>query len=217
MTPDGGVSPPPGDPGTEPAPHRPIGLREMKRQRTRAAIQQAGLRLFAERGYDRTTCEQIAAAAEVAPATFYRYFPTKEDVVLSDDYDELLALLARARPASEQPIRAVRRALAIAFEAFSDADTAAVRERLQLALSVPALRARRYEQARATEDVLARELAPRMGASPIDLRVKVTVAAIVAALIVGLEQWAQDGGRLAGHVDEALRALEERTASRPRR
>jgi AcrR family transcriptional regulator len=189
----------------------------MKRQRTRAAIQEAGLRLFAEQGYDRTTCEQVAAAAEVSPATFYRYFPTKEDVVLSDDYDELLATLTRARPAHEPPIRAVRGALAVAFGAFSDDDTAAVRERLQLVLSVPALRARRYEQARATEAVLGHELAPRLGASPTDLEVKVTVAAIVAALIVGLEQWAQDGGRLADHVDDALRILENRRPSRSRR
>src|SRR4249919_3849313 len=54
----------------------PTGLRELKKQRTRAAIQAAALALIERQGYDATTCEQISAAAEVSPATFFRYFPT---------------------------------------------------------------------------------------------------------------------------------------------
>jgi len=198
---------------------RPGGLRELKRQRTTAAIQAAGLRLFAEQGYERTTCEQIAVAAEVSPATFFRYFPTKEDVVLLDDYDQLLVTLTRSRPATEAPIRAVRRALAAALTTLDGADLQTVRERLQLALSVPALRARRSEQTRATEAVLAAELAPRMGAAPDDVEVRAVAAAIVASLVVGVEQWAQAGGSLAAHIDQALGALEERLTrvGRPRR
>lgn len=191
-------------------------LTERRKAQTRLHIARTAAGLFVRDGLRATRAEDIAHAAGVAPRTFYRYFPTKEDVVLSDDYDELLAVLTRSRPVREPPIRAVRRALAAAFESFTEADTATVRERLQLALAVPALRARRHEQARATEAVLAGELAPRMGASPADLEVKVTVAAIVAALIVGLEQWAEDGGRLADHVDAALAALEERPRSRRR-
>src|SRR5712692_7039108 len=71
-----------------PSTQRP-GLRERKKARTRAAIREHALRLFREQGYDATTIDQIAEAADVSPSTFFRYFPTKEDVVLQDDMDVL--------------------------------------------------------------------------------------------------------------------------------
>ena len=64
------------------------GLRERKKARTRATIQREALRLFQRDGYGATSVEAIAAAAEVSASTFFRYFPTKEDVVLSDFVDE---------------------------------------------------------------------------------------------------------------------------------
>ena len=197
---------------------KPVGLRERKRQQTRATIQAAGLHLFATRGYDATTCEQIAAAAEVSPATFFRYFPTKEDVVLSDDYDDLILALLHDRPAGESPVQAVRRSLAAALEAAYAADADVIRERLRLVLSVPALRARLYEQQRATETLLARGLATRMDAAAGDLEVRAVAAAIVATAALGVEEWAEHGGHLPAVVDRALAALQDRLgARRPRR
>ena len=193
-------------------PTRQPGLRELKRRRTRDAIQNEALRLFAERGYEATTCEQIAAAAEVSPATFFRYFPTKEDVVLTDDYDALLVQLLRSRPAGESPLSAVRRALAAGLGTITPAEEDTVRQRARLLLSAPALRARLGEQQRAQAAMLAAELAPRMEAEPDNLRVRVVAAALSAALVVGVEAWSAAGGSLAHHIDDALAVLEQELA-----
>ena len=83
---------------------RPDGLRERKKARTRAAIRDHALRLFRENGYQRTTVEQIAEAAEVSVSTFFRYFPTKEDVVLQDDMDTRMIEAFERQPAGLSPI-----------------------------------------------------------------------------------------------------------------
>ncbi|MEX1007915.1 MAG: TetR family transcriptional regulator [Acidimicrobiia bacterium] len=184
------------------------GLRERKKQQTRATIQAEALRLFAEQGYDATTCEQLAAAAGVSPATFFRYFPTKEDVVLQDDYDPLLTASLHERPLHEAPVVAVRRALASTLAPLYLTDAVAIRARTQLILSVPALRARMHEQTRKAEKLLAVELAARAGLDPDNLRVRAVAAALAAALTTAVESWASQGGELPARIDEALDALE---------
>src|SRR5215468_1308232 len=87
---------------------RSYDLRERKRTRTRLAIQAEAIRLFAEKGYDNTTIEDIAYAAAISPRTFFRYFPSKEDVVLWDEYDPVLDDLVAARPADESAALTVR-------------------------------------------------------------------------------------------------------------
>ena len=90
---------------------RPVGLRERKKAKTRNAIQHEAMKLFRERGYEGTTVEDIAVAAEISSTTFFRYFPSKEDVVLGDDYDSVLLEAFVAQPASLTPIGAARAAL----------------------------------------------------------------------------------------------------------
>src|SRR5688572_16827117 len=93
---------------TSPVEQRPS-LRERKKVKTRRTIQEHALRLFAEQGYDATTIEQIAEVSEVSPSTFFRYFPTKEDVVITDEHDPAMAAVYLAQPAELPPIEALRR------------------------------------------------------------------------------------------------------------
>ena len=78
------------------------GLREGQEAQTRATIRSCALRLIREQGYEATTIEQIAVAADVSEATFFRYFPTKEDIALDRDYERML-IEAFRRTARGQP------------------------------------------------------------------------------------------------------------------
>src|SRR4029077_7864141 len=96
------------------------GLRERKKARTRAAIRQHALRLFREHGYQATTVEQIAAAAEVSPSTFFRYFPPKEDVVLRDALDTRMLEAFSRQPPGLAPVPAIRAAIKESLSSFGD-------------------------------------------------------------------------------------------------
>jgi AcrR family transcriptional regulator len=188
------------------------GLRERKKEQTRAAIQREALRLIAERGYEATTCEQIAAAAEVSAATLFRYFPTKEDIVLQDGYDPVLEAAVVARPASEPPLVAVRHGFADALAEVFPRETEPVRRRTALILSVPALRSRAREQNASLVAHLQRALARRGGVDVGPLGVEVAAASCAAAVSVAVERWATDGGDLPRLVDDAFAALADLAA-----
>src|SRR5512142_1333826 len=121
---------------------RPCGLRERKKARTRAAIREHALRLFRENGYQRTTVEKIAEAAEVSVSTFFRYFPTKEDVVLQDDMDTRMIEALERQPADLSPLSAVRAAIRDTFTSYTEADLEVISETTALSMSVPEIRAR---------------------------------------------------------------------------
>lgn len=185
------------------------GLRTLKKARTRERIQREALRLIANRGYDATTCEAIAAAAEVSPATLFRYFATKEDIVLQDVYDPLIARAIRARPAREGPMTAVRRGFADALADVSKVELEAARQRTALILSVPALRARSREQQESLATHLADALAERSGRSGTELGIQVAAWACTAAVGVAVGRWADEGGDLASFVDASLAAVSD--------
>ncbi|MFF5155051.1 TetR/AcrR family transcriptional regulator [Streptomyces sp. NPDC000348] len=191
------------------APPRP-GLRERKKTKTREAIRDATYGLVREQGYDATTVEQIAERAEVSPSTVFRYFPTKEDIVLTDEYDgPLLAELA-ARPADEpwpDSVRYVlRKAVGLAMTEQPDATLL----RARLTAEVPAVRSRMLESLSATARLLAGTVAVRTGLDPDGLEVRVGTTALAGGLLEASRYWAERGHTddLADLVDRALDVFE---------
>lgn len=191
-----------------------VGLRERKKEQTRAAIQREALRLIAAVGYDAATCELIAAAAGVSPATLFRYFATKEDIVLADGYDPMIAAAVIARPARETPLTAVRRGFADSLAAVYSSDLEVIRQRTALVLSVPALRARSREQLDSLVGYLADALAERTGRARTEVEIDVAASACASAIGVAVTRWAAEGGALPEHIDAALVSLRELTATR---
>ncbi|MCX4091818.1 TetR family transcriptional regulator [Nocardia sp. alder85J] len=185
------------------------GLRERKKALTRATILDHALRLFGEQGYDATTIEQIIDAAAVSESTFYRYFPTKEDLVLQDEYDPRIIAALRAQPADLPPITALRRAFVAVFGDLSDTRRAELRERTGLILTVPALRATMLDQLLQTMRQLAVPLAERAGRDPDDFEVRTVAGAVVGALTAVLAELADDPeADVVALVDRAIARLE---------
>jgi AcrR family transcriptional regulator len=159
------------------------GLRERKKARTRASLREHALRLFREQGYQATTVEQIAAAAEVSPSTFFRYFPTKEDVVLQDDMDTRLVEAFARQPAELAPIPAIRAALRETWRSFTDDEWELIREGGLLSMQVPEIRARTMNELSRIITVLADVLARRVGREPDDMRVRVLAGAVMGVMM----------------------------------
>jgi AcrR family transcriptional regulator len=193
-----------GQPHQEP----PRSLRERRRIRTRRAIQAHALRLFAAKGFQATTIEDIAAAAEMAPRTFFRYFPTKEEVVFWAEYPPMLAGFVAARPDDEPALAALHHGIIEGLAAIWDQDGERERtlERLRLAFRTPALHPRMRQQQAHWAAELAEILADRLGQRPDNLQVRAVAAAIAAAVWVAAEEWqAQDGrAELGALIDQAL-------------
>jgi AcrR family transcriptional regulator len=161
----------------------PQGLRERKKQRTRQQIIEAAMGLFAERGYHATTIADIAAAAEVAPRTFFSYFPSKEAVVFHNVDRNLdgLASALRDRLPGETVFDALRRWIDAMFDEFAaDQDEAVLRKQLcredeGLANFQGGVMAR-------ISELLLEAIADDLGEPPDTLRPRLVAAAAVAAL-----------------------------------
>jgi AcrR family transcriptional regulator len=190
------------------------GLRERKKQRTREAIVDAALRLFDERGFDQTTIADIAEAADIAPRTFFGYFPSKEDVVFAN-FPRLFDALSdrlRDRSDSETAIDALRAWIVSLLEEMDPADD---RERCRKRLigDSEALAAHNRALMGRMEDLLVENIARDLGDRADDVRPRMIASAVIGALgaldVKGVEQSesAPTKEEALAMVDEALTFL----------
>ena len=189
-----------------------VGLRERKREATRLRIATEAARLATERGVAGVTADEIADAADISRATFFRFFATKETAIAEGfsgpKVDELLAVLA-AQPAALSPLDAVAQTFRDLGQQL-DADTRdLVLEQARIAADSPALQAWMASAWLRDERLVAGVLADRLGTDPDDPRARMVAALAMAAMRTGLERWVAAGGMgdPARLFDEALRSV----------
>ena len=186
-----------------------LGLRERKKERTRETIRAHALHLFATRGYDETTVQQIIDEVEISESTFFRYFPTKADVVLSDDFDPLIVDSFQRQPRELSAVRALRNAFRDAFGRLSRDELDEQRSRMQIILAVPELRAAMLDQFASAMQLLAAVLAERVGRSADDMVVRTLAGAVVGvSMSVMVAVFEDPTADLAALLDEAMGHLE---------
>jgi AcrR family transcriptional regulator len=165
------------------------GLRTRKRVKTRAVIEDAAFELFERQGFDATTVEQIAERADVSMSTFFRYFPSKVEVVLSDHREQLPPLhdAIAGRPTTESDLVAVRRALEATW--LGAIDPARTAPRSRIVESSDMLRALRHQNESNWYETVKDALAQRRGLAAPDTRCDLAARTALAVLASAFEQW----------------------------
>ncbi len=177
---------------------------------SRGDLELVARELFAERGFDATTVEDIAAAAGIGRRTFFRYFASKNDVVWGD-FDRGLAdlrtRLAAADP--DQPLLDALREGVLAFNVLPAGGLSWHRDRMGLILRVPALQAHSTLRYAAWRGVVAEFVAVRLRLAPGELLPQLVGHLCLGAALTAYDQWLQDvGADLPTLLDAALRALD---------
>lgn len=186
------------------------GLRERKRLEAMRRIQTVALDLFDRYGFDHVTIEQIADAADVSPSSVYRYFGTKEHVVLWDEMDVRLLDVVETALASGPPTEALRRAISDVMAQLFDRDEALTHRKTRYILEEPGLRAAVLEQTDAFTRRVAEGLARAAGRSADDLEPQVVASALVWSLMAAVRHWHANGYRepLLAELNRALAIVE---------
>ncbi|MFV2178254.1 TetR family transcriptional regulator [Actinomadura sp. LOL_016] len=185
------------------------GLRERTRRAVRAELAELALGLFVERGYEETKVEDVAAAAGLSKRSFFRYFPSKEDVVFGDveDLADEVAAAVRSRPADEPPWTVLR----VVLREWEERIHAAQRDPavLRLIESTPALRARLHQRRDEMRGRVAAALRERPGAGIDAFTADLLTGCAAAALDAAGREWLRLEGAAdrGGLVDRAFAAL----------
>jgi AcrR family transcriptional regulator len=170
------------------------GLRQRKLQATRERLARAAMALFLERGFEATTIDDIAAAADVSRRSFFHYFASKEDVVTAWQEGAAAALVAEvvARPSGESMLTAAENAIAAAVKRIDPAEAAAMS---RLKRDNPALRARDQLKYEKLERALAEGLSQRARTKADKLKARLVAMIATGAMRVGGESWIGEGAR----------------------
>lgn len=172
---------------------------------TRERLQAAALDLFEQRGFDRVTVEDIAAAAGVSHMTFFRHFGSKDRVLLDDPFDPVIAEAVAAADPELPAVERVAAGMMTVLPYIDPAEDAMVRRRLRVALGHPGLENGMAANTRATQDAIV-----ATAASPEARReLRIAAAGCMGALMVALLDWAADDSdaTLADAVGGALRVM----------
>lgn len=179
-----------------------MSLRERKKQRTRDRLVVEALRLFARNGYEQTSVEEIAEAAEVSPRTFFRYFPTKADVVFADLPARLTAVRAALDDASGGTIHDRVRDVIVESTSLLGDDPRLLAARTKLVLENPPLQTRGLEFFATAEGLVSAAYARDLGVPPTELAPRLAAAVTIAAGRSAMLAWSADQS---GDPDDAIR------------
>lgn len=182
-----------------------VTIASTKTERTRARLEECAIELFLKKGYDATSVAEIAAAAGVSEMTFFRYFPTKESVVLDDPYDPYIASAIGAQPRELPAIVRVAHGIRDAWRQLPEPEGDRTRDRIRLLSANPALRAGSWRNNEATELIIAERLIAD-GTHPLEARV--AASACLAAIMAALIEWAtSETGTLGSSIELALETV----------
>jgi len=193
---------------TENVPAPGLSLAERKRRLVREELAESALKLLAWQGYEATTIDQLAAAAGVSRRTFFRYFESKDDLIvqfLTDTGAQLCAALS-ARPAAEPSAVALRAAMSVLVTACREQPEKSLRL-TKILLGNLSLLGRYYERQVQWRRDLATELGRRQGLDPArDLRPELAATVALSAFDTALSRWAASDGaeNLDALTDEAF-------------
>ena len=168
------------------------GLRERKRQQTRERLTRAAMALFLERGFEATTLDDIAAAADISRRSFFHYFASKEDVVFAWQEESTAALIpaVAARPAHESMLTAAENAIAAMVKQLEPGEAVAI---ARLKRDNPALQARDQVKHEKLERALAEALGKRAGHKAEKLQARLVAMIATGAMRIAGEFWAAEG------------------------
>ena len=190
-----------------------VSLRDRKKQRTRRRIEGVALGLFETHGFDGTTIDEIAAAADISPRTFFHYFPSKEDVVLAD-YATRLEMIVdelKSTPSDQEPWRALLGAFLIVAADY-EAEREQLLRRFRIIRATPSVAARNLLIQATWEDAVTEAVSEWLGVDAArDIRPRLLAGATLAAMRASLSRWLADEGssRLPDHISHCFELLED--------